>query len=963
MRITKLLSVFLAALMLFSCVAGALATGVAAEELGEGEETVFTPHYTDPREGVDESLIYTIETGVTYEGSLPSGVTFTKSSSFQGFAPLAKGTWPNGSVLVIKASVNLYMAPDSTNSSLPRYLGLFGGWQTMFREDGTKLPIVIEGTKADKGTIINLNTKSGHTNWQFTNDMYFSNVTFKAYSLTSAINICAGSGLVTFHDCTIEYSEYLNFYGDTFNADAWIGWNDSNNSHRDANTNPESGLIETGFIFGKGTSFINAEGTATTVPQIAATNNIGNYSNYKACEDNAKLAVGTELSDDLLTSYQTGVNGTRFFYGSANQGAKDYNSARYMPRPFNVKVNIVIDNGSTDGTMDFANIADRLGTQPVGASEVSIYSGDVLSYKADKGTEQYGSGDLKSTNREFYNGDITLNIGANVGTVTGLYDATLVGDFTLNITAGTIGTINAAGSASTKTLITGSYEANISGGDITMYRGSIATYGEGTNTNNVTGGNFGTFFGTRFGVNSVENNISGGVFDAFYGASNGVAAAYVGNSIVNNISGHYNDVQFNDTFHAGNFKDGSTAELWTSITTNVAGGYFHKGIDKGNATTATLKLTGSEETDFVRFLQNTVEFDSCDKTAGAISIYKSTITINDIADGSAMRFHNTSAWSATDAYSITLVGAASKNVTITTSQSSDTNSDGSDNTCGGTVVDGDNILVTYIAPVATTVAPTSATLIMDKNDTAVGIRFFFDKDEVDALEGFTYDILLNGQSIAGDMEEVEGEYTVATYAIGYADFNTALTFGGSVATDDTYSLASIAGLAADQWGAGAWLTWAKALVNLCGDKEIGEADLTKTYDEVTMDKGGLAADIADVRADFTMSNVTGVRFTVIFNTMPTDLEVTINGMDKTDIAVVDGNTVTIDLAFAAQNMEKNIAVKVKNADADYYFDWRGSVAALAQTVANDTTNPANAEAGAFLWYIQAAAAVEATFAV
>ncbi len=984
MRITKLLSVFLAVLMLFSCVAGALATGVAAEETEAPAEYEYS--YSDPREGATK-IYYALGGGATAdEAGLTSEDTVLKSAwnlyAVLTDAAVRTQAYEAGSVLVVKFKDSLTAFSDGKNTGKSGKTAF--GAMTIFREDNTKLPIVIEGIEADKASTLKINKTD---RLEFANDYFFTNVTFSVTSGEDAY-IQAGSGLVTFHDVNLPTpaeGKKLYFNADAYGGDTFYNWQASNVAQPEkitANDKDGDGFVDTGFIFGKGTSVTTAN-TFITCAGVAATPS-GTYG-----KSDDITASGSDLTAENIAAFQ----GLMQRGGDPANEIEDvivYGNADYLTeaanrqatvRPFEVDAKIIIDNGNENSdTADFnsINMFQVLG-KPVGQAEVTVYSGNVANIYADNN----GGG----TTAEFFYGDCEINVlgGHVIGTVQGFCDAFLIGDFSITVGGDAVvtGDVMATRASSLNGYVTGNYTFTLEGNaSINNYSGASvwenrSVSGEDAKpaTNNINGGTInGAFFGSRYYTYAdIVNNITAGILmSTFHGGVQnksteainitnnicgitGQAADYEEGTSENALAGA-NYPQFKGLFYAENAN--KTGAVAGDVKTIVSDGYFEKMITKKQADTtvasSTFEVVSTKATDIVKFGSNTdgLEIDSFSMNGGRIDFYQAKITVNNATGSVVVR--NTGSWADTDTYSILFVGAAG-NLTVTTTQA------GTDETNVGKVVEenGDIYVTDGYVPAPTTVAPASATVIMDDNNTALGIRFLFLKEEVNAIDGFTYDILMNGTSVVDPEEGLadydETYYSVVTYAVGYPNFNTAFTFGGSLASDVELSVATIAALGAEQLD-GAWQTWAQALVNLCGANEEGftsayEAE-AKEYD-FSLEKGEKQADVTGLKADFIMTNVTGVRFTLTLSTMPTDLMVTFNAMDWADKAVVDtdAQTITIDLYFAAQNMEENFALKVKDGyEGGAYFEFRGSVATLAQMAAE--TDEA---AEAFLFYIQAAA--------
>ncbi|MBR5296101.1 MAG: hypothetical protein IKU24_05880, partial [Clostridia bacterium] len=184
MKKSKIISLFLALLMLSTCVLGALFIGAKAQ--------VQTP-----------TVIYTV---ADYEEEGKEHFTGF-SEALQKAASL---TWGKDDVLEIRFKGEQVSAgPQGTfdengNINSTGIQGLLFGQETIWREDGTKLPITIRG----------INMKSARDSWIYidaaggwytcANDYTFVNLTLPIGDYGT--QFFAGSGNITFHECNLYFS-------------------------------------------------------------------------------------------------------------------------------------------------------------------------------------------------------------------------------------------------------------------------------------------------------------------------------------------------------------------------------------------------------------------------------------------------------------------------------------------------------------------------------------------------------------------------------------------------------------------------------------------------------------------------------------------------------------------------------------------------------------------------------------
>ncbi|MBR5295324.1 MAG: hypothetical protein IKU24_01890, partial [Clostridia bacterium] len=165
MKKTKILSLALSVLLLASCILGALVVGAGAKEA--------TVIYT--------ACDYT-EEGKEHFGDITSALANAATKS---------GEWKKDDVLEIRFS--------GTQSGAGAQDGLLFAQTTIWREDGTKLPITIRGinTKTTRDALIDLDHAGGW--YACANDYTFVNLTMPIG--TWGVTLYAGSGNVKFEEC------------------------------------------------------------------------------------------------------------------------------------------------------------------------------------------------------------------------------------------------------------------------------------------------------------------------------------------------------------------------------------------------------------------------------------------------------------------------------------------------------------------------------------------------------------------------------------------------------------------------------------------------------------------------------------------------------------------------------------------------------------------------------------------
>lgn len=255
-----------------------------------------------------------------------------------------------------------------------------------------------------------------------------------------------------------------------------------------------------------------------------------------------------------------------------------------------------------------------------------------------------------------------------------------------------------------------------------------------------------------------------------------------------------------------------------------------------------------------------------------------------------------------------------------------------------------------------TLIPAYASLILSDK---IGVKLFFHATDVNTFRDFDVEISIGEKSVrVGELTQKEQYYYVQTMGLGLEEFDDTFTLGGNA--QGAFSIAQLAGIASQEWtDSEVWKNWADSVVNLNAVYNLDEpcsdgADLDKVYPARQATQGNKVGDLDGAPfVSLLMSNVVGLRFTVNFKTMPKSLKVICNTVDLSSYAKIEGNTATVDLFFAAHYLEDDFKISIQDGDADTYFTFIGSASGLAQELAKD----GNEDAEAVLWYIQAAARV------
>ena len=406
--------------------------------------------------------------------------------------------------------------------------GIAFGQKTIFRADGTRLPITIQGS-SDR-TAFTLNITKG-TKVACANSYTFKNLTFPIGDTSSATHIYAGSGQVAFENVATGSGVLGVFAADNFSARAFDGWADANVT---ANAD-KNGNIRTTMAFREGFKYV-----------------------HKAYECNT-CAV---KDSDGWTSYE-GVS----------------------LKPEDTSVELLLDGGMV------GYFRGRLGNNPVAESIQRIESGIAASREGatDGGyVTSCGTYNNKTTyaDRAQYTGDVTVifNGGEIQGSVRLLHTAQVNGNFNVEINGGTFLQYFQCGFAENG--VSGDFNLDVTGGDFQATKDSNCFYAhpsgrvDGKSTVNISGGTYAALFrgthgtaydnsGTAVAHEQIEINVKpnakGAAYDPVF---NGIFYATESSAAVNltlNISGG----TFNQAVCIANKKN------ITNVQTTVTGGTFN----------------------------------------------------------------------------------------------------------------------------------------------------------------------------------------------------------------------------------------------------------------------------------------------------------------------------------------------------------------------------------------------------
>ena len=479
MRNAKLWSVLLAAVLLCACVVGMLGTGASASD---SRIPVATDTYVV---GTD---------GDTIRACLEKA---------------AEETWGATDVLEIQFSgedSSMYASPNPENGISGYTLFEVA---TIFREDNTKLPIVIRGMDEDKAALL----KGGSNGYNGTNDYYFTNLTINGGKSGASVSFYAGSGKMVFENTQHNNTGYTYYYGDCQATDAFIGWDETKLA---ANVN-EDGLLETGIVFGNGCTGLNPgtlpsgyddmhfaavgfNGDATVNPEIYALRR-------------AKANVTAPLTEDEVETVKEAATTATF------KNANILSAEDCIVKPWDLSASLVIDLGTvatvSSTTADIQYSGARKGVSPVREATIEVISGGVHYLAADGHNASWNETTVGDTRvivrggRLGGYGDVGIrltNLGMHVGNLT--FE---IHEDDPNVPTYTPWIQTVANSSKATTRIFGDYYFLMTGGTIGKAVTSTANgyYGApqstGTVVNEIRGGQIWQFSSVRFGGEFVEN--------------------------------------------------------------------------------------------------------------------------------------------------------------------------------------------------------------------------------------------------------------------------------------------------------------------------------------------------------------------------------------------------------------------------------------------------------------------------
>ena len=542
MKNAKLFSVLSVLILLVACTAGVLIFGTSA---------------------ADETVQWTVD-GTTY-ASVKAALTAAE-----------KETWAATQSLVITVDPAKFasesISHDADGNAYPG--GIAFGQKTIFRADGTRLPITIQGS-SDR-TAFTLNITAG-TKVACANSYTFKDLTFPIGDSSTSTYFFAGSGIVRLENVATGSGVSGFLGGDNFTARAFDGW------------------------------------TADKIAANAYTESLNEYTSTKIL---TSLAIGTGVS------YQHNAYATRTAAVHDSGGWEAYSGVSLTPA--DTVAEIVLDGGTV------GYFRNRLGNNPVAESIQRVESGTVAgSYFCGAGTynnsttyadrAQYtgnltvivNGGNINGYVRILHtaqiNGNYTIQI--NGGTFAkyfqcGFHECGVSGDFTLNVTGGNFNDKENGFYAHPSGRVDGKSTVNISGGTFAyMFRGTHGTAynNEGTavahenieinvmpnavsrDKDPIFNGDFDGSSGAT--ANNVTVNISGGTFNANYYTSRGTSTKYAHTTVTGGT--------FNGIFYGGPANAGAHAEV---IVNDISGGIFNNsfygGGRRGNTTTLTNNISG-----------------------------------------------------------------------------------------------------------------------------------------------------------------------------------------------------------------------------------------------------------------------------------------------------------------------------------------------------------------------------------
>ena len=330
MRNAKLWSVLVAAVLLCACAFGMLFTGAGASDTRIPASTT------------------TYEVG-SHGNSIGECLNYA-----------SRDTWEKDDVLEITFSGTDESAKVEADAANGRSSYLLFGQTTIFREDGSKLPIVIKGTSADAADKIT--TPKG--SYSCANDYYFTNLTVVGGSKSNVVYIYAGSGNIVFENTKHTGMDdlYTYYYADNSNMDAFYGWSEENV----AKHSNEQGLVETSVTFGKGAKIVSV----ASKKYFSA---VGSSVTSQTIKDIASAATAT--TNKRLTDAQVQQAKSAALTVEYNTG--DLLASDCIVKPSRTKASLILDAGTAKSTAnEYGVIVARAGASPVAEAVVEILTGN-----------------------------------------------------------------------------------------------------------------------------------------------------------------------------------------------------------------------------------------------------------------------------------------------------------------------------------------------------------------------------------------------------------------------------------------------------------------------------------------------------------------------------------------------------------------------------------------------------------
>lgn len=543
MKKAKLFSVLASLVLIIACTAGVLIFGTSA---------------------ADEAVQWTVD-GTTYS-TVKAALTAAEGESWAATQSLVITVDPT-----VLASESISHDADGTAYAG----GIAFGQKTIFRADGTRLPITIQGS-SDR-TAFTLNITAG-TKVACANSYTFKDLTFPIGDTSTSTYFFAGSGIVRLENVATGSGVLGKMSGDSFTARVFEGW------------------------------------TADKIAANAYTESLNEYSSAKIL---TSIAIGTGVSY-LYDDYDSPVAAVH-----DSDGWDSY--AGVSLTPADTVAELVLDGGT------LGYFRNRMGTNPVAESIQRVESGTVTDGSYFCGAGTYSNGTTYA-NRAQYTGNLTVIInGGNInGPVRILHTAQINGNYTIQINGGTFAKYFQCGF--NECGVSGDFTLNVTGGDfkdtvngfyahpsgrvdgkskVTVSGGTFAYMFRGTHHTaynnagaevahenieiNVTpnalsrdkdpvfNGDFDGSSGAT--ANNVTVNISGGTFNANYYTSRGTSTQYAHTTVTGGT--------FNGYFYGGPANTGAHAAV---IVNDISGGTFNKafygGGRRGNTTTLTNNISG-----------------------------------------------------------------------------------------------------------------------------------------------------------------------------------------------------------------------------------------------------------------------------------------------------------------------------------------------------------------------------------